>query len=221
MDIKPGENSTEVRNSFVLFGRMSVAYEGRASSTLESGYYLLVRKPDGSTMVHGADLTVPLNYQSSGSKMYQHGWSLTVCSKKEQMKIDIHEVLNLYRPDEWSNHKIVIVRTEKQLRDWLADNLDQYISDLVEVRKEMPTEHGPIDLIGIDAAGTYHVFELKRHRISVAAAVQLRKYMDAMERAGHKVLGYVVAPSIIPGAQIYCDRQGYRYIRIEHREPSS
>lgn len=218
MNITPDGDSVEVTNSFIMFAKMSVIYDGRATSTLQPGYYLLIHKPDGSTMVHGPCLTTPLNYQVSGSKIYQQGWTLTVLSKKEKMTIEVIEVLSIYRPKEWSEHRIDIVKTERELTDKLVAEINDHIPNVISIHREFPTEHGPVDLVAIDTNGIYHVFEVKRYRISISSAIQLRKYLDAMESAGYKTIGYLVAPNIIASAKIYCERQGYTYIEILHRD---
>ena len=216
MDTTPSSDSIEVVNLFILFGRMTVTYEGRASSTLQEGSYLLIRKPDGSTMVHGSDLTVPLNYQPAGSRMYQQGWTLTVISKKEKMVVEVVEVLNIYRPREWSEHKIQIVRTEKELRNRLALDIHQYIPGVVEIYKEFPTEHGPVDLVAVDAAGVHHVFEVKRQAISINSVTQLRRYMEAMSPKV-SIRGYVAAPTIQSNAAAYIAKHDISFIKVEHK----
>src|SRR5947209_1248902 len=61
----------EVTDPFILLADCQVTYEGRASSVLPRGHYLLVRKADGSFLVHGARLTTPLNYQGAGSRLFR------------------------------------------------------------------------------------------------------------------------------------------------------
>ncbi len=49
-----------------VFGRCSVEYEGRASSSLGPGDRLLVCKPDGSVLVHTDEGQQPVNWQPPG-----------------------------------------------------------------------------------------------------------------------------------------------------------
>ncbi len=200
----------EVKHGFILFGKMSVTYSGRASSTLEPGYYLLIRKPDGSTAIHGGELIPALNYQQAGSKMYQEGKQLTVKSDTETMVIDILEILNCYKPTQWSTNKIKLNKTEKQLRDWLADNIKNYLPNIINTIKEAPTAHGPVDLIAIDSQDTNHIFEIKRTTINLSAITQVRKYMETFDNP----VGYVAAPSIFKNAQLYADRHKITYIKL-------
>src|SRR4051812_3895718 len=68
---RPRTHRREVTDPFILLADCQVFYEGRASSVLPRGHYLLVRKADGSFLVHGARLTTPLNYQGAGSRLFR------------------------------------------------------------------------------------------------------------------------------------------------------
>ena len=46
----------------ILIANCSVKYEGRASSTLEDGDYLIIIKDDNTMQIQGQKLTKPLNY---------------------------------------------------------------------------------------------------------------------------------------------------------------
>ncbi len=59
----------EVTEPFVALVDCEVPYDGRARSTLRRGHYVLMRKADGSFLVHGASLTVPVNCQPAGSRL--------------------------------------------------------------------------------------------------------------------------------------------------------
>lgn len=98
---------------------------------------------------------------------------------------------------------------EYQLRDFLAQNLG---SILVEGRKvrlfvdstgrdgvEFPTAVGPIDILAVDDAGAFIVFELKRGRSPDHAIGQLTRYMGWVKETigrDRKVRGVVVAKII-------------------------
>lgn len=209
-------SQTEVPNSFILFGRMAVRYEGRASSTLEVGSYLLIRKPDGSTSIHGGDLNIPLNYQPAGSRMYQDGWKLTVTSKKEMMEIDVIEILSIYRPKEWDANRITIIKTERDLRTALTKEIHKHIPNAISTKEEIWTEYGPIDLTVIDSSNVKHIFEIKRAAISINAVTQVRKYMEALQTDGSIVRGYVSAPTIYANALKYAEKHGITFIEIKH-----
>src|SRR5205814_4714739 len=117
----------EITGPFVLMADCEVLYEGRASSTLRRGQYLLIRKADGSFLVHGASLTVPLNYQPAGSRLFRTPEGFLCQGKTETMRVVVHRVTARLPSGPWDDHRIQIVRTERELRDKLARNLGRYI----------------------------------------------------------------------------------------------
>jgi hypothetical protein len=100
---------------------------------------------------------------------------------------------------------------EAHLRDFLARNLNklQVASTALTLFKdhsgrsgvEYPTGVGPIDILAVDAAGNFFVFELKVARVPDRTLGQLARYMGwvKIELAGDQtVTGVVVANSIDP-----------------------
>jgi RecB family endonuclease NucS len=60
------ERALEREAVLTVFGRCSVEYEGRATSSLGPGDRLLVCKPDGSVLVHTDEGQQPVNWQPPG-----------------------------------------------------------------------------------------------------------------------------------------------------------
>ena len=54
--------------------------------------------------------------------------------------------------------------TEQQLEDLLVNSPDLLMDNLTLVGRQLPTEGGPLDLLGVDADGRLVLFELKRER---------------------------------------------------------
>ena len=98
---------------------------------------------------------------------------------------------------------------EYQLRDFLAQNLGAipvegkklrlYVDPAGRDGIEFPTEVGPIDVLAVDDAGAFVVFELKRARSPDHAIGQLARYMGWVKQTvgkGQKVRGIIVAKTI-------------------------
>src|SRR5215216_2718640 len=83
----------EVTGPLVLQADCEVYYEGRASSALRRGHYLLIHKEDGSFQIHGSRLTVPLNYQPAGSRLYRTAEGYLCVSRREAMRVVVHAEL--------------------------------------------------------------------------------------------------------------------------------
>ena len=98
---------------------------------------------------------------------------------------------------------------EYQLRDFLAQNLAAipvhgrrlrvYVDPTGRDGIEFPTAVGPIDLLAVDEAGDFYVFELKRGRTPDYTVGQLMRYMGWVSQTigkNKRVNGLVVAKQI-------------------------
>jgi len=98
---------------------------------------------------------------------------------------------------------------EYQLRDFLAQNISAidvlgkklklYVDPSGRDGIEYPTGVGPIDILAIDEAGSFYIFELKRARSPDHAIGQLARYMGWMRQTIGKdkdVYGIIVAREI-------------------------
>ena len=98
---------------------------------------------------------------------------------------------------------------EYQLRDFLAQNLEAipvdgkqlslYVDENDTDGVEYPTDVGRIDILAVDDAGDFVVFELKRARSPDRAIGQLSRYMGWVKHTigkGKHVRGVIVAKAI-------------------------
>ena len=201
---------------FLLFAQAEVFYEGRATSTLEVGNYLIIHKTDGALLIEAATKTTPRNYQGPGAILSQCGHILISKRKNETITIVIHKLHNIKYLTNWSSAEIIITRTEKDLVNKLIANWSDYISgDFVLIQTEFPTLLGPVDIVGVDTEGTHHVVEVKRKNISVPHVGQLSRYVSAIYDTGERVIGYIAAPNIGKRALAYCGSSGFNYIKID------
>ena len=115
---------------------------------------------------------------------------------------------------------------EYQLRDFLSQNLASlhlghgqlrlYVDPTGREGVEYPTATGPIDLLAVDRAGNFTIFELKRARTADRAVGQLARYMGWVRHTigrGKEVTGVIVAKdiddrlryaaSVIPGVALF------------------
>lgn len=98
---------------------------------------------------------------------------------------------------------------EKQLRDFLADNIEMiningkklklYVDPTGQDGVEYKTAVGFIDVLGIDDQGNFYVFELKRDIGSDKVVGQISRYMGWVKNTigkGKEVFGVIVAKQI-------------------------
>jgi len=118
-------------------------------------------------------------------------------------------VLGSETSDDGSDDDAAVFALEYQLRDFLAANLSTipingkrlklYIDPTGRDGVEYPTAVGPIDILGVDEAGDFFVFELKRANSADRAIGQVARYMGWISQTigkEKKVSGVIVARSI-------------------------
>ncbi len=198
-----------------MFADCEVLYDGRASSTLERGNYLVVYKKDRSVSIHGATIVMPRNYMGSGSKLSEDGNQIIFRRKGEMVCIKIYHIHFLNYLDDWSESKIMICRTEKELAKKIFDNWCDFFDDDFEiVEMEFGTELGPIDLAGFTTTTDY-IVEVKRRTITVRDVTQLRRYIEAVEHRGRTIKGFVAGPTIGKPALAYLKKHGLHYLQVD------
>lgn len=221
--------------AFTLFARSEVFYNGRATSTLEAGNYLIVHKPDASISVHGASFSKPLNYQNGSSKVEiiedatvlddmgvnlfseRPAFVIRAENKGEVLYVGIHKVHSNVIHEGWDDNKIRLTRSERDLVNQIFNNLDTYFPevDLVLAELEAPTPYGSVDLLMLDTSGTRHIVEVKRKVVSVAGCGQLSRYANYYSSLGFKIRQYVAAPGISRNAQGYCDNNDQEFVLVD------
>jgi len=196
---------------FLLYCNCEVEYSGRACSILENGNYLILYKNDKSLVIHGGDKITPRNYQGKNSNLLVEGDYLISTNKSETIKIKVIHVLNYFRLANWSNNDTIMTKTEKELVNKIYENWYCYVGvKCEEVYKEYMTEHGPVDLLGINN-NKYHIIEVKRRKCNLKDATQLRKYLECFENK----LGYLAGPDISEKALKYLDKHGCKFISVD------
>ncbi len=206
---------------FCLFAECSVVYDGRASSLLEYGNYLIIYKQDGSVGIHGASMVMPCNYISSGASLSidyhtcgRINTTLLFRHRRERVVVGIGHIYFINYLENWSLNKPVMQRTERELALKIFNNWFDYFDDDFEIiMMEAPTSLGPIDILGLTATTNY-VVEVKRKHAGVAAVSQLLRYIEALQPPNRQYVGVLAAPGISKKAMEYLQSHGLRYLEI-------
>ncbi len=82
--------------------------------------------------------------------------------------------------------------TEQQLEDLLVNSPDLLMDNLTLVGRQLPTEGGPLDLLGVDADGRLVVFELKRGTLTRDAVAQALDYASDLAVLGEDKLARLI-----------------------------
>lgn len=124
----------------------------------------------------------------------------------EDILDDVAEIADGEAP---SDADLAVFAMEAQLRDFIVENISRIPIGGTQVHlyrnaegrdgKEYPTDVGPIDILAVDDAGNFFVFELKLDRGPDRALGQLARYMGwvKIHLAGDRqIRGVLVARSI-------------------------
>ena len=207
----------------VVFGRCTVEYDGRASSTLGPGDRLLLLKPDGSALVHTDEKRTPVNWQPPGSehRASVRDGRLRVQSRRsnpdEVLDVRFERVDQLSAFSVAERADLALVGSEEDLRTRILDDPSLVEPGFEPLDTERETTAGPVDVFGRDSEGRPVVVELKRRRVGPSAVRQLQGYVDAVGRedAATDVRGVLVAPSVTDRAAALLDERGLGFVSLD------
>ncbi|WP_255151851.1 endonuclease NucS [Halorarius halobius] len=207
-----------------VFGRCTVEYEGRASSTLGAGDRLLLLKPDGTALVHTDEGHQPVNWQPPGCEhaVRVDDGALVVHSTREtpeeELLVRFEAVERVTRYAVADDSELSLSGTEADLKERVLDDPELVERGFEPRATERETPAGAVDVFGVDADGNTVVVELKRRRVGPDAVGQLNRYVEALRRDLHgdaTVRGMLVAPSVTDRARRLLAEKGLEFVAVE------
>ena len=202
----------------LLVARCSVSYEGRLGARLAPGIRLVLLKADGSIAIHSdAKAYKPLNWMSPPCVIVQREDTIVATNPKgETLEITLHDVLHDTDVDLGEDPGLVKDGVEAELQQLLAARVATLRDDFVLVRREFPTDIGPIDLLCRDGNGRAFVVEVKRVG-EIAGVEQLLRYQERLDRDPQysPTAGMLVAQQIKPQARVYAQSKGVACVEVD------
>ncbi len=203
----------------LLVARCEVRYSGRLNAVLPEAVRLLILKADGSVLVHDdAGGFKPLNWMTAPTTVEDAGDTLIVRKPKTEdvLEIRLVEVLSDVEHDMGESAALQKDGVERDLQLLLADNPCALGEELVLVKREWPTEVGPVDLMCHDAAGEWVAVEIKRVA-TIEAVEQLTRYLAFIREDPAKAAcrGILAAQSIKPQAVALAESRGMRCVEVD------
>ncbi len=130
-------------------------YEGRLGARLDPAVRLVVFKADGSVAIHSdAKAYKPLNWMNPPCTVEERDGVMTVATPKgERLVIELHEVLFDERFELGVDPGLAKDGVEAELQQLIAARVEALREGLRLVRREYPTDLGPVDLLCRDAEG--------------------------------------------------------------------
>ena len=196
----------------VVIARCTVDYDGRLTAHLPEAVRLLMVKADGCVAVHAdGGAYKPLNWMNAPNTLSldeSTGDDATTIwhvrsPKGEKLTITIHEVIDELEHEMGVDPGLVKDGVEAHLQELLAADPTTIDEGLRLVRREFPTDIGPVDLLCRDAEGKAVAIEVKR-RGEIDGVEQLTRYLDFLNRDPmlRPVRGIFVAQEIKPQARV-------------------
>ena len=198
--------------------RCSVEYQGRLGARLAPAVRLLLFKADGSVAVHSdAKAYKPLNWMNPPCTITETDGVITVSTPKgERLVIELHEVLSDHTFELGEDPGLDKDGVEAELQVLIAARVAALREDLKLVRREYPTDLGPVDLLCRDGDGRAVVVEIKRIG-EIAGVDQLLRYQERLDRDGTlaPTQGMFVATKIKPQARVYAESRGVLCVEVD------
>ncbi|HEU5035075.1 MAG TPA: endonuclease NucS [Mycobacteriales bacterium] len=205
----------------LVIARCSVDYAGRLQAHLPMATRLLVRKADGSVLVHSdAGGYKPLMWMTPPCALREDAGTWTVTNKAgEQLIISLDEVLSDTAHELGMDPGLVKDGVEAHLQQLLADRCEVLGAGWKLVRREYPTDIGPVDLLCRDADGHHIAVEIKR-RGEIDGVEQLSRYLDRLQRDPllRPVRGVFAAQEIKPQARVLAAERGIDCVVLDYDE---
>lgn len=202
----------------LLLARCSVDYVGRLGARLGPAARLVMVKADGSVSVHSdAGAYKPLNWMSPPCTVRDEGDVIVATNPKgEVLRIELHEVLHDTSADLGADPGLEKDGVESELQELIAARVHALRDDLVLVRREHPTDIGPVDILCRDGDGGAVAVEVKRVG-EIAGVDQLLRYLErlALDARYRPVRGMFVATRIRPQARVYAQSRGVDCVEID------
>jgi RecB family endonuclease NucS len=205
----------------LVIARCSVDYEGRLDAHLPEAVRLVMVKADGCVAVHAdGGAYKPLNWMNAPNTLREEPgrWEITN-PKGERLVITLHEVLTDLAWELGPDPGLQKDGVEAELQALLAAAPHVLGEGLVLVRREYPTELGPVDLLLRDRGGDTIAVEVKR-RGEIDGVEQLSRYVErlALDSSLGTVRGMFVAQVVKPQARVLATARGFTVVEVDYDE---
>ncbi|MCD6727679.1 MAG: endonuclease NucS [Solirubrobacteraceae bacterium] len=208
----------------LIVARCEVTYTGRLTAVLPEALRLLMVKSDGSVMVH-ADTGgyKPQNWMTPPTVIEEHGAppELIVVRKRagsteDRLEISIAQVLSDVVHDMGEAAELEKDGVERHLQEALADAPWFCGEGFRLVRREWPTDIGPVDLMCRDRGDEWVAVEIKRVA-TIDAVEQLSRYLERirLDPAMAACRGVLAAQQIKPQARTLAQARGIDCVEVD------
>jgi RecB family endonuclease NucS len=208
----------------LIVARCEVRYCGRLNALLPEALRLIMLKADGSVLIHAdAGGYKPLNWMTPPTVIEESPGRIVVRKRGQtegdRLEIDVAEVLSdvghdMGTPDE--DTALTKDGVEAHLQELLAERPSWCGEGLRLVRREWPTDIGPVDLMCRDTQDEWVAVEVKRVA-GIEAVEQLTRYLERirLDPAFASCRGVLAAQAIKPQASVLAAARGIDCVEVD------
>ena len=208
----------------LIVARCSVEYTGRLRTSLAPAIRLMMIKRDGTFMVwdDGTGSSVkPLNWMTAPTVIEIEGdppERIEVRKHKgdDRLEIALEEVLLDIEQEMGDATSLEKDGVERDLQELLADAPQWCGEGFRLVRREWPTDIGPVDLMCRDAGDGWIAVEIKRIG-TIEAVEQLSRYLERirLDPAMSDCRGVLAAQQVKPQASVLAAARGIACVTVD------
>jgi hypothetical protein len=205
----------------LIVARCEVTYTGRLTAFLPESTRLLMLKDDGSVLIHAdSGGFKPLNWMTPPT-VIETSDQLVVVRKRagrteDRLEIKLVEVLSDVKHDMGEAAGLEKDGVERDLQLLLAGDPRHIEESLRLVKREWPTDVGPVDLMCRDADDAWVAVEIKRIG-TIDAVEQLTRYLDCIRADPSRAAcrGILVAQQIKPQAVALAEQREIGTVEVD------
>ncbi len=208
----------------LIVARCEVRYTGRLNAVLPEAVRLIIAKADGSVLVHAdAGGYKPLNWMTPPTVIEEIGTPPTqiVVRKRagateDRLEVELKEVFSDVAHDLGEDAALSKDGVEAHLQELLAEQPTWCGEGLRLVRREWPTDIGPVDLMCRDSDDAWVAVEIKRVA-GIEAVEQLSRYLERirLDPAFASCRGVLAAQTIKPQACVLAAARGIDCVEVD------
>jgi RecB family endonuclease NucS len=214
----------------LIVARCSAIYSGRLDTVLPEALRLIMIKSDGSVMIHAdAGGYRPLNWMTPPTVIEQgaggDGQPAMIVVRKfagkteDRLEVILNEVLSdvihdMGSPD--ADAALAKDGVEAHLQELLADQPHWCGEGLRLVRREWPTDIGPVDLMCRDSQDGWVAVEIKRVA-TIDSVEQITRYLERLRTDPQfsDCRGVLAAQQIKPQARVLAESRGIACVEVD------
>jgi endonuclease len=205
----------------LIVARCEVTYSGRLTAHLPESTRLLMIKADGSVLVHAdAGGYKPLNWMTPPTVVEERDGRILVRKRagrtEDCLEIRLVEVLSDVSHEMGEAAGLEKDGVERDLQELLGERPEALGEELRIVRREWPTDIGPVDLMCRDADDGWVAIEVKRIA-GIEAVEQLTRYLQRIrvDPARAACRGVLAAQRFRPQAVTLAESRGIRCVEVD------